>query len=188
MKRLIFFLFAAFMANATFAQTDIKAFDRIGPDAVLDKFRALNFYSDMAPADLTWTENDGELFLESKKGEYLNPTVVISEGTYRLTGFETTSSEFLFLTDYVSGGFRVGDPISKLLGVDFSQSEYGRGKPLNNCRFERKTSSGEDIYLIFGEELYHISLTVKHGKISSIIYIRAQEEPYENYDYSIELF
>ena len=107
MKRLIFFLFAAFMANATFAQTDIKAFDRIGPDAVLDKFRALNFYSDMAPADLTWTENDGELFLESKKGEYLNPTVVISEGTYRLTGFETTSSEFRFLTDYVSRSFSV---------------------------------------------------------------------------------
>ena len=188
MKRLIFFLFAAFMAITAFAQTDIKAFDRIGPDAVLDKLRALNFYSDMAPADLAWTENDGELFLESIRGVYLNPSVTLSEGTYRLTGFETTSSEFLFLTDYVSGGFRVGDSISKLLGVDFSQSKYGRGNSLNNCRFEMKTASGKDVYVIFGEELYHISMTVKDGKIDSIIYIRAQEEPYENYDYSIELF
>lgn len=176
------------MANATFAQTDIKVFDKMGPDAVLNKLLDLNFYQDIDHLDLTWAEYDGELFLESIRGVYLNPSVTLSEGTYRLTGFETTSSEFLFLTDYVSGGFRVGDSISKLLGVDFSQSKYGRGNSLNNCRFEMKTASGKDVYVIFGEELYHISMTVKHGKIDSIIYIRAQEEPYENYDYSIELF
>lgn len=188
MKRLIFFVFAALITNAAFAQTDIKVFDRIGPDAVLNKLDALGFYNIDIDSYVTWTENDGDWFLEYSDGKYTDPTVVLSEGAYRLIGFETSSSEFLFLTDYVSGGFRVGDSISKLLNVDFSQSEYGRGNPLNNCRLTGKTSSGKDTYIIFGEELYHISLTVTNGRIESIVYIRTQEDPYDNYDYSIEMF
>ena len=188
MKKILFLVITAFITNAAFAQTDIKVFDKIGPDAVLDKLCALDFYLEIDPFDFTWTENDGELFLESTRGEYLDPTVVLSEESYRLTGFETTSGEFLFLTDYLPGGFRVGDSISKLLGVDFCRTEYGRGKSLNNCRLEGTTASGKEVYVIFGEELYHLSMTVKNGKIDSIVYIRAQDEPYKNYDYSIEMF
>ena len=37
MKRIVSIVFAAFFTYAAMAQTDIKVFDRIGPDAVLNK-------------------------------------------------------------------------------------------------------------------------------------------------------
>lgn len=190
MKRSINIILAIFLAHTAMAQTDIKVFNKIGPDAVLDKLYDLGFYQDVDGIDIymSWEEYDEGVLLENSAGDYPDPLVFLANDTYDLIGFETSSCEFLFLTDYVDGGIRVGDPVAKALGVDFSQSQYGRGKQKNNCRHVRKMSSGEDVYLIFGEELYHISLTVNNGIIHSIVYIKGDEEPYANYDYSNVMF
>lgn len=188
MKKIVLIIIAAILTHTSMAQTDIKLFDGIGPDAVIDKLCDLDCYTDVEDFfSLSWAECDDGLILEDPSGQYIDPIVVLADGTYSLIGFETSSSEFLFLTDYVSGGIKVGDNISKAQKVSFSSTKYGRGKVKNNCR---KTDSGlsGDVYQIFGEELFYITLIVNNQRITTIIYAMAEEEPYAGYDYSNVMF
>jgi hypothetical protein len=190
MKKYITIIISVLSSITAFAQTDIKSFDKIGPNAVLNKLYSLGFYQEVDEIEnyIYWEESDDGIYLEHSKGEYLNPMVSLADESYDLIGFETTSNVFLFLTDYLPGGIKVGDPITKPLGIEFSKTRYGRGKVKNNCHLSRKTSSGKDVYIIFEEELYHVSLTVKNGIIDSIVFIRRHDEPYDNYDYSNTIF
>ena len=134
MKKIGLIILAAFFTYAATAQTDIKVFDKIGPDAVLNKLCELNFFQEPEYfSSLHWTKSENGLVLENEKGGVLNPSVALADNTYELIGFETTSDRFLFLTDYIPGGIKVGDSISKVQNVSFSDTEYGKGNPKNNC-------------------------------------------------------
>lgn len=182
MKKIGLIILAAFFTYAAMAQTDIKVFDKIGPDAVLNKLCELNFFQEPEYfSSLHWTKSENGLVLENEKGGVLNPSVVLADNTYELIGFETTSDRFLFLTDYIPGGIKVGDSISKVQNVSFSDTEYGKGNPKNNCTKVFSSPEG-GIYQIFGAELFTYTLNVQNQMITAISYSMKQDEPFAGYD------
>ena len=182
MKKIGLIILAAFFTFAAMAQTDIKVFDKIGPDAVLNKLCELNFFQEPEYfSSLHWTKSENGLVLENEKGGVLNPSVVLADNTYELIGFETTSDRFLFLTDYSPGGIKVGDNISKVQNVSFSDTEYGKGNPKNNCTKVFSSPEG-GIYQIFGAELFNYTLNVQNQMITAISYSMKEDEPFAAYD------
>ena len=183
MKKIIALLATLAVSVSTFAQTDIKSFNKIGPDAALNKLRVAG----VDVSNLVWVEGDGDLFLEDKDGEPLETVLVIKDGTYELVSFYTSSDKFCFLSDYVNGGLKVGDPVSKATSVDFSSSRYGRRNKKNNCHEE--VIQGEHLYVIFGETSQTVSFKTSKGIITRLYFDTPSTElPLEEYDYSIRIF
>ena len=185
MKRYLITLLALTFSLASFAQVDIKSFDKIGPDACLNKLKSLGFDT----SNLVWNRG-GEtdyLYLEDKDGEFVETFLVIKSDSYELVSFQTDSNKIKFLSDYVNGGLKVGDDLSKAMNADFSTSRYGRGNKKNNCT--KTTEAGETIYVIFGENEQVVKFTASGNKISWICFRTAgSETPRTNYDYSIRMF
>ena len=72
MKKIGLIILAAFFTFAATAQTDIKVFDKIGPDAVLNKLCELNFFQEPEYfSSLHWTKSENGLTLENEKGGVL---------------------------------------------------------------------------------------------------------------------
>ena len=78
--------------------------------------------------------------------------------------FSTTSDKYCFLSDYVPGGFKVGDTLQKIQSFDFAKSKYGRGDPKNALHL------GQDPkwYIAFQEEGYSISFKVINNVVVEI--------------------
>lgn len=70
---------------SAFAQTDIKAFDKIGPDACLKKLKSLGFNT----SNLVWNCNgeEGDLYLEDKDGEFVETFMALDYETHELVLF-----------------------------------------------------------------------------------------------------
>ena len=185
MKRFLISLLALTLCLTASAQVDIKSFDKIGPDACLNKLKSLGFDT----SNLVWNRGgeEGHLYLEDKDGEFVETFLVIRYDTYELVSFQTNSSKITFLSDYVSGGLKVGDDLSKAMNTDFSASRYGRGNKKNNCT--KITKAGETLYVIFGDNEQVVKFETNGSKISWICFrTPGSEEPRVNYDFSNRMF
>ena len=93
---------------------------------------------------------------EPKDGE----TYFVFQNNGELTSFALKDSRFPALTNYIEGGIRVGDRISKL-----DKFEYG--KPV----FKKTLEDGTAIYRLWEDSYDRITFSVKNGIIELIVYI-----------------
>ena len=87
-------------------------------------------------------------------------TYFVFQNNGELTSFALKDSRFPALTNYIEGGIRVGDRISKL-----DKFEYG--KPV----FKKTLEDGTAIYRLWEDSYDRITFSVKNGIIELIVYI-----------------
>ena len=85
MKKVIAIVVTLTVCVSVFAQTDIKSFNKVGPDVALNKLKAAG----IDITNLVWNNYDGLLYLEDEDGKPLDTFLVISDGTYELNYFYT---------------------------------------------------------------------------------------------------
>lgn len=188
MKRFVLFITTMLLTVCAFGQTDIKIFKKMSPTQI-SKTLGLAYSTNAETAQKAYWEEfnyvGDQMVLRDKatKGIY-DPGIALlkSNGsTYSLYLFVTSKPEYLFLTNYINGGVRVGDKLSKVKNVNFANTKYGRNKAKNNCTLD-ESINGTDYYTIFGEEMEFILLKVENGIITTIAYQTKDDLPYENYD------
>ena len=87
-------------------------------------------------------------------------TYFVFQNNGELTSFALKDSRFPALTNYIEGGIRVGDRISKL-----DKFEYG--KPV----FKDKLEDGTSVYVLWEDSYDQVYISVKNGIIELIVYI-----------------
>ena len=91
-----------------FAQRDVKTLDKIGRQKVLQI---------LGEPITTEIWEDAEIL------EYPDATrFCFDENSWELVGFNINSAKYCVLSDYVKGGFKVGDKFSKVQKFDFVHS------------------------------------------------------------------
>ena len=153
MKYLSVFLFSFVLLLPCYAQQDIKIFDRIGHDGIVK----------ILGQPISTDGMDGLELLEYPGNTY----ICIHEETGELYGFNTDSSKYCILSDFIRGGFKVGDKFSKVQKFDFVHSKYGRNRPENALKLIDSTSE-RDYYVVYSEEWHSFFFSVNNGVIISI--------------------
>ena len=177
MKKTLILLLLALAAMPSFAQRDVKTLNRKTPAQIISilgqqpcKNQHPAYWSQYDFPDLAHLEFDS------------NETVIevfIDNGDEHvfIDWFSTTSKNYCFLSDYVPGGFKVGDTLQKIQSFDFAKSKYGRNNPKNALHL------GQDPkwYIAFQDEGYRLSFRVENNVIVEI-WLKSQEvaEGYEN--------
>ena len=168
----------ASLAVSAFAQRDIKSFDNLSPEGVI------SILGNPIEVDYNWLRIGDERVLGDACLTYDRTTIVINGGeSYSLDYFCTEDSQFCVLSDYISGGIKVGDPLNKLQSYVFVNSVYGRGKPENGLLL-----IDSNRYAVFFDEYQRLFFTVIDNLIVKIEYSEAEDLPYPNYDFSNKLF
>lgn len=187
MKRVVVFVITMVISLSASAQIDIKAFDMVGKEAIehllgnpFESWDGDTYPGGMVLGTCEYDENG------MKEFGPCGAVIGIQEEDNGLFMFSTASPAFLFLTNMVEGGIKVGDSIGKIQKVDFIHSKYGRNKPGNGLQLV-VSSKGIDQYCLLGEEMENIYLRFKNGILIDILYTIAQDVPYENYDFSNRL-
>ena len=153
MKYLSVFLFSFVLLLPCYAQQDIKIFDRIGHDGIVK----------ILGQPISTDGMDGLEVLE-----YPGQTLIcINEETGELAGFNTDSAKYCVLSNYVKGGFKVGDKFSRVQKFDFVHSKYGKNRPENALKLIDSTEE-RDYYSVFDQEWISIMFRVKNGIIIGI--------------------
>lgn len=160
LKPLIILFACMFTATAAFAQTDIKSLNEAGLQKVKNQLGS-------ACANCSWAFYDDFYLLEEKPGRAASPEITLWEDSYSLRSFATDSPKYIFLSDYISGGVKVGDPLSKVKDINFAGTTYGRNDTRNNCR-KVNFYDGNEWYVIFGQTHQEIELRVENGVIKEI--------------------
>jgi hypothetical protein len=168
MKRIITIIICLITIIPCFAQRDIKVFNWIGRDRIIE---ILGIPDPKVPDDSEWLPELDFL-------RYKNTVIEIYKDSGEISRFITSSPEFCILSDYVPGGFKVGDPVSKLKSFDFAKSKYGRNDPGNALK--RMNSAGE-WYVAYQKEYYFITFKIENNRISKIIFHASEDLPYEGY-------
>ena len=184
MKKILSILIAIMMSVlSAYAQIDIKQFNKVGPEAI----SAL-----LGNPPEQWEDNLYPDCLILGDEEYIegvcsfNARIVLDDKNYSLIGFNTNSPNYCVLSDYISGGVKVGDPISKMENYDFVHTKYGRNKDSN--AFRLLTSMGETKeYGVFLDEFQFLFFYVSNGIILSIAFGTSEDDP-PGYDYTNRLF
>lgn len=154
MKKILFFTFIIAFTLPCFAQRDIKTFNKIGIEGII---RILG-----NPSGTEGFEDSIDIL------EYPEETrFCVDENTRELVGFNTISPEFCILSDYVKGGFKVGDKFSKVQAFDFVHSKYGKNRKENALKLI-DSNERRDYYVIYAKEKIHFFLSVKDGVIIGI--------------------
>ena len=162
MKKTIILLLLALAAVPSFAQRDVKTLNRKTPAQIIS---ILGQQPCKNPS--WWRDND---FPDLAHMEFDNNETVIEvyigggDEHVFIDRFSTTSDKYCFLSDYVPGGFKVGDTLQKIQSFDFAKSKYGRGDPKNALHL------GQDPkwYIAFQEEGYSISFKVINNVVVEI--------------------
>ena len=187
MKKIVVVLFVLFATFHVNAQIDIKAFDKIGPDAIIDLLgRPLESWDyECDPNGFVFGDCE---YAPNGLKEYgpCGALIGIRENDFSLFMFSTASPKYVFLTKIVNGGIKVGDSFNRIKSIDFIHSRYGRNKEGNGLR-KIVSQNGIDQYCLFGEEYERIFLRFKNGTLIDILYEQAQDCPYDNYDYTNDL-
>ena len=182
MKKILSILIAIMMSVlSAYAQIDIKQFNKVGPEAVSallgnppEQWRD-DVYTD------SWILGDEE-YLSGICS--FGARIVLDYDDNALLGFDTKSPNYIFLSDYIIGGVRVGDSISKVEAYDFVHTEYGRNKESNALKKYADYPDGTTYYTIFDEELQVIYIGVENNTIIDISFYTCEEDPYPDYDYT----
>lgn len=187
MKRVLVISIAIVMSLSANAQIDIKAFDRIGKEAVenllgnpLESWDYDTYPEGMVLGACEYDENG------MKEYGPCGAVIGVQEKDNALFLFSTSSPRFLFLTNLAEGGIKVGDSIDRIREIDFVHSRYGRNKPGNGLQ-PVVSWKGIDQYCLFGEEMENVYLRFKDGVLIDILYSISQDIPYEPYDFSNRL-
>jgi len=146
-------------AAPCFAQWDIKIFDGIGKDAIIQILGVPD--SDQRRTD--WTD-DCIVIDYRYSAEYPGTSMILEEETLELIGFNTESPAFCILSDYIPGGVKVGDGLAKLQSFDFVHTAYGKDNPGNALKLI-DSSSERDYYEIYGKERVSFRFCIKNGII-----------------------
>lgn len=197
MKRITISIISLLICLSVFGQTDIRKFKHMSPTQI-SKTLGLAYSTSAANAQKAyWDEFEytGEemVLRDSATKEIYDPGIGLykskngSSYSYTLSLFVTSKPEYLFLTNYINGGVKVGDKLSKVKNFNFANTKYGRNKAKNNCTFDER-ADGYDYYIIFGEEMEYILLEVENGTITTISYQTKDDLPYENYDLTIKMW
>ena len=150
-----------------FAQRDIKTLVYLGEDGIIKVLGK--------PAEVDGWEDRTILV-------YSDGTVIhINDETGVMEGFGTHSPKFCMLSNYVRGGFKVGDPFSKVQAFDFVHSKYGRNRPGNALKFV-DSNVYRDLYVAYENERIQFEFSVKDGVITVIGMRSISEEFAEDYD------
>ena len=164
MKKTLILLLLALAAMPSFAQRDVKTLNRKTPAQIISilgqqpcKNQHPAYWSQYDFPDLAHLEFDN------------NETVIevfIDNGDEHvfIDRFSTTSDKYCFLSDYVPGGFKVGDTLHKILLFDFAKSKYGRNNPKNAL----KPDQDPEWYNAFQDEGYRLSFRVENNIIVEI--------------------
>lgn len=106
--------------------------------------------------------------------------------------FQICSSRVKLLSNFITGGVKVGDRFSKIENFDFSKTRYGRGNAANGLK---ETDFAYHIldkypvnYVIFSEEMVSVYLCVQNGVIKAMSMVTMEDAPYEGYDFSNYFF
>ena len=140
MKKIIIIAVCVAITTPCIAQRDIKTFDRIGREAII----------------AILGEPDGKEYwggvMEGYDAvQYPDTYICLDEDTDELVGFNTNSPDFCVLSDFIAGGFRVGDSFEKLKTFDFVHSRYGKNRVGNALKL-LDSSTERDYYIIYSKE------------------------------------
>lgn len=106
--------------------------------------------------------------------------------------FDISSDRVKVLSNFIAGGVRVGDKLSKIQNFDFSKTKYGRNKDGNGLKTTDFAFNILDKYpvnyVIFEEEGTTVYLCVQNGIIKAISFISKDDLPYEGYDVNNHIF
>lgn len=153
MKKILTWTLCIIVVIPCFAQRDIKTLNRKGKEKVIQI---------LGEPIRTEIWDDGVVM------EYPDATrFCFTKGTWELDGFNTDSPKYCVLSDYVKGGFKVGDKFSKVQKFDFVHSKYGKNRSGNALKLIDSTAE-RDYYKVFSEEWYHFYFRVKNGVIIGI--------------------
>lgn len=159
MKRIIMWAVCMLATFPCFAQWDIKVFDKIGKDAIIQML--------------------GVPEPEKKFDEYIEDVIVVDyyysniypgtifaldEDAQQLSSFLTDSPAFCFFSDLIPGGIKVGDSFSKLESIDFVHSAYGQNRELNALKLIDSTTE-RDYYGAYNNERIQFRFRVRNGII-----------------------
>lgn len=100
---------------------------------------------------------DGE---EMSETYYFGETYFVFQNNGELRHFFIRDSRFPVLTNYLAGGIRVGDKISKLDNFEY-------GKPV----FKEKRKDGTEKYVLWEKSYDPVYIYVKNGFIKTILYV-----------------
>lgn len=178
MKKVISVAALFLISLICFAQRDIKTLNYLSPEDVITLLGSPN------DVDYTWMTIDGESVLGDACLTYDKTSIVINGGeSYGIDYFCTEDSLFCVLSDYISGGIKVGDSFDKLQAYDFVNSTYGRGKPENGL-----VLMDTNRYSVFFGEYQRLFFTVMDNIIIKVEYSEAEDQPYPDYDFANKLF
>ena len=164
MKKQILIILAVFLSLPGFAQRDIKTFDKIGRDAII----AIVGQPD-------GNEYWGGIMDGYEAIQYPDTYICLDEETSELVGFNSTSSSFCVLSDFIRGGFKVGDSFAKLKRFDFVHSKYGKNRAGNALKLVDSTEE-RDYYVAYQKERKVFYFVVKNGVIKEISLSTADDD------------
>jgi len=168
MKKTIILLLLALAAMPSFAQRDVKTLNRKTPAQIIS---ILGQQPCKNPS--WWRDND---FPDLAHLEFDNNETVIEvyigsgDEHVFIDKFSTTSDKYCFLSDYVPGGFKVGDTLQKIQSFDFAKSKYGRSNPKNALHLHQDPKW----YIAYQDEGYEILFKIKDNVIVMIL-LRSKE-------------
>ena len=157
MKRILNCFLVLVLALPCYAQRDVKTLNKIGHEKIIKLLGV--------PTGQDGIDN---YFPDTVIMEYPDDTrFCFDADTWELTGFNTNSSKYCILSDYVKGGFKVGDRFSKVKAFDFVHSKYGKNRKENALRLI-DSNERRDYYVIYAKEKIHFFFRVKDGIIIGI--------------------
>lgn len=115
-------------------------------------------------------------------------------GNRHLEGFEIANNRVKVLTNFITGGVKVGDSFSKVLNANFIHTKYGKNNSKNGLQTETGyllSCGGVDInstHILFKEEYQYFVFTVENNIIKAIAMYSKDDCPDEGYSYSNSVF
>ena len=153
MKKILAISICFIIALPCFAQRDVKTLNKIGRQKVIQILGAPIRTSSWEGADIL---------------EYPDATrFCFDENSWELVGFNINSAKYCVFSDYVKGGFKVGDKFSKVQKFDFVHSKYGKNRPENSLKLI-DSKAERDYYVVYSEEWHFFFFRVKNGIIIGI--------------------
>lgn len=156
MKRIMLVLAAFAAALPCLAQvTDIKELVEKTPEEIIALYGEPQDTDRGAKYPTALTMDYGDIVFSYKE----------KAGNYRCTDIAFSSGKFCVMSDFLDGGFRVGDSFGKLSAFDFVHTPYGRGNHSNRLKL---ASDEKLLYYAYSEEFDQIYFEVEEGRIVQI--------------------
>ena len=185
MKKTILLFAAMLLAGAMHAQTDIKTFE----GKTRSEFKAI------AGAPIATSEGNDRSDPNEVVFSYRRTVIGFFKRGNKLLliDYYSTNPAYCFLSDYIQGGIKPGDPFEKVKKIDFVKSKYGRNKPGNGLRPLDKDDpliiqiDGRIYnmnYVAFDKEMQKVFFCVEDGTVKAIQLMTMADAPYIGYDFS----